>query len=117
MNDDGIGLLAGTDTPLGSLPGFALHTELELLVRAGLKPVEALRMATLNPARCFGLEKDLGTVTPGKLADLLLLDANPLDDIRHTTKIAAVVANGRLYDRGDIDRLLADRETKSKSAK
>ena len=116
MNDAGVGLLAGTDTPLGSLPGFALHTELELLVRAGLKPAEALRTATLNPALCFKREKDLGTVSPGKLADLLLLDASPLKDIRHTTKIWAVVANGRFYGRSDLDRLLADREAKAKSA-
>jgi cytosine/adenosine deaminase-related metal-dependent hydrolase len=117
MNDAGVGLLAGTDTPLGSLPGFALHTELELMVRAGLKPVDALRSATLNPARCFKLEKDLGTVSPGKLADLLLLDANPIEDIRHTTRIRSVVANGRLYDRADIDQLLMDQESKAKSAR
>jgi hypothetical protein len=110
MNDANVGLLAGTDTPLGSLPGFALHTELELLVRAGLKPAEALRAATLNPARCFQREKDLGTVTAGKLADLVLLDANPLELIRNTTRITAVMVNGHFHDRAALDRLLAERE-------
>jgi hypothetical protein len=115
MNDAGVGLLAGTDTPLGSIPGFALHTELELMVRAGLKPAEALRAATLNPARCFQREKDLGTVAGGKLADLLLLDADPLQDIRNTTRIRAVVTNGRFYDRAALDDLLAKREAAAKA--
>jgi hypothetical protein len=98
MNAARVGLLAGTDTPLGSLPGFALHTELELLVRAGLSPAEALRAATLAPARCFERDHELGTVAPGKLADLLVLNANPLDDIRNNTRIETVVINGRVYE-------------------
>ena len=115
MNAAGVGLLAGTDTPLGSLPGFALHTELELLVRAGLSPAEALRAATLAPAQCFKREDDLGTVASGKLADLLLLNANPLEDIRNTTRIETVVVNGRVYDRKELDVILNRREAAVKA--
>ena len=107
----GVGLLAGTDNPQASpfaAPGFSLHQELELLVGAGLTPVEALRTATVNPARYFGLEDSLGTVQSGKLADLVLLNANPLEDIHHTQRIEAVVANGRYFDRAALDKLLAE---------
>jgi adenine deaminase len=92
------------------LPGFSLHDELALLVEAGLTPMEALQTATHNPARFFGKEKEMGTVQAGKRADLVLLDADPLLDIRHTTKIRAVVANGRLLDRSVLDKFLADAE-------
>ncbi|MEO7319510.1 MAG: amidohydrolase family protein [Chthoniobacteraceae bacterium] len=115
MNDAGVGLLAGTDTPLGSIPGFGLHTELELMVRAGLKPAEALRTATLNPALCFHREKEFGTVATGKIADLLVLDADPLQDIRNTTHIWAVMTNGHFHDRAALDHLLAEREAAAKS--
>jgi imidazolonepropionase-like amidohydrolase len=104
----GVGLLAGTDTPAGmAFPGFDLHEELAQLVTAGLSPLEALRTATLNPARFLGATDSLGTVGPGKLADLVLLDADPLTDIRHTQRIRAVVANGRYLDRAALDALLA----------
>jgi imidazolonepropionase-like amidohydrolase len=101
-------LLAGTDVgvPL-QVPGISLHVELERLVEAGLSPLEALRAATLNPARVLDMTDSLGTVEAGKLADLVLLDANPLADIRNTQKIRAVVANGRLYRRAQLDQLLA----------
>jgi hypothetical protein len=101
-----VGLLAGTDAPVASafaVPGFSLHQELELLVRAGLTPIEALRTATLQPARYFGMEDAIGTVERGKLADLVLLSANPLEDIRHTQRIEAVVANGRYFDRTALE--------------
>jgi imidazolonepropionase-like amidohydrolase len=114
----GVGLLAGTDNPQASAfaaPGFSLHQELELLVGAGLTPIEALRTATVNPARYLGLEDSLGTVQSGKLADLVLLTANPLEDIRHTQRIQAVVANGRYFDRAALDGLLA--EAKAKAAR
>ena len=101
-------LLAATDVgvPL-QVPGISLHVELERLVEAGLSPLEALRTATLNPARVLGMADSVGTIEPGKLADLVLLDANPLEDIRNTQKIRAVVADGRLYRRADLDQLLA----------
>ncbi|MCO1658838.1 amidohydrolase family protein [Pseudonocardia humida] len=105
----GVPLLAGTDTGTAYLlPGFALHEELALLVRAGLTPAEALRAATLEPARHLGREADLGTVEEGKVADLVLLDADPLRDIANTTRIDSVVARGCLLDRAARDRMLDD---------
>jgi len=107
LNKAGVKLLAGTDMPQPFVsPGFSLHEELQLLVRSGLTPVEALRTATYNPAEFLGALDSLGTVSKGKLADLVLLDANPLQDIRNTRRITAVVANGRLYDRAALDQLL-----------
>lgn len=99
----GVGILAGTDVPFG----FTLHHELELYVRSGLTPLDALRTATLNPARYLGRIDVLGTVAPGKLADLILLDANPLEDVRNTRTIRAVVIDGRLLDRFALDQVLA----------
>jgi imidazolonepropionase-like amidohydrolase len=111
MRQAGVAILAGTDTgnPF-CFPGFSLHEELALLVIAGLTPVEALRSATLNPAEFFGLDKTLGTIEQGKIADLVLLDANPLEDIRNTQRINAVVSNGRLFDRKALDKMLAEAE-------
>ncbi len=108
----GVPFLAGTDCPAGVdvLPGFSLHRELERFVAAGFTPLEALQTATINPARFLGRLSDLGTVEKGKIADLVLLDANPLDDIRNTQKIAAVVLNGRYFSREDLDRILRDVE-------
>lgn len=111
MSKAGVRILAGTDTGNPFLfPGFSLHDELALLVIAGLTPVEALRAATLNPATFFGLDKTLGTIEQGKIADLVLLDANPLDDIRNTQRINTVVSNGRLFDRKALDRMLGEAE-------
>jgi imidazolonepropionase-like amidohydrolase len=107
----GVPLLAGSDAlATGVFPGFGLHEELESLVRAGLTPAEALRAATLEPARYMEATDTLGSVEPGKVADLVLLDGNPLEDIANTQRIAAVVANGRLFDRAALDRLLAAAE-------
>ena len=79
-------------------------------MQAGLTPVEALLAATLSPARFLGLEKDLGTIQEGKLADLVLLSANPLQDISNAQKIDAVIVGGRLLDRKALDSLLAEAE-------
>ena len=107
MHRAGVRVLAGTDAPLrNSPPGFGLHEELSLLVQGGLTPREALRAATLAPAEYLGLADSLGTVAPGKLADLILLDADPLADIRNTRRISIVVANGRLIDSAARERLL-----------
>jgi len=105
----GVGLLAGTtgEEPYFNVPGFGLHDELAMLVQAGLTPLEALQAATLNPARFLRKEEDLGTIAPGKFADLVLLNANPLQDISNTHKIAAVVYRGKLYSRALLDTMLA----------
>ena len=116
MHKAGVQFLAGTDTPPGVyiFPGFSLHEELQRFVAAGFTPMEALQTATLNPAKFLGMEDKLGTVEKGKLADLVLLDANPLDDIRNTQKIIGVVANGRYFSRKDLDKMLADVEAVAK---
>lgn len=101
-------LLAGTDTnnPF-CLPGFGLHDELELLVDAGLSPLRALRAATTDPARFLGMDDICGAVEPGKRADLVVLDANPLEDIRNTTAIDSVVVRGRVISSEERARILA----------
>ena len=98
MHRAGVEFLAGTDTSPGTpaLPGISLHDELALLVESGFTPMEALQAATRNPARFLGKLQEMGTIEPGKLADLVLLDANPLDDIRNTRKINMVVLRGRI---------------------
>jgi imidazolonepropionase-like amidohydrolase len=94
--DAGAAIMAGTDTgDPGTIPGVTLHDELDLLVKAGLTPMEALQSATSEPARFLGREKVLGTLKPGMLADIVLLDANPLEDIRNTRRVAGVWVRGR----------------------
>ena len=111
LHKAGVGIIAGTDTPSPFVaPGFSLAEELELYVKAGLSPLEAIRTATYNPALFLGREKDLGTIEPGKLADLILLDANPSDDIRNIRKIFALVYDGAYYDRGALDSMLGKLE-------
>jgi dipeptidyl aminopeptidase/acylaminoacyl peptidase/imidazolonepropionase-like amidohydrolase len=113
MHQAGVKFLAGTDVmnPY-CFPGFSLHDELQLLVdECGFTPLEALQCATRNPAEYLGRLKDLGTVEPGKLADLVLLDANPLEKINNTLKIRAVVVSGRLLPRSELDRLLGKVES------
>jgi imidazolonepropionase-like amidohydrolase len=109
LAEAGVPLLAGTDTGTPSLvPGFALHEELELLVRAGLTTAQALRAATLEPARYLGLEDERGSIAPGKVADLVLLDADPLRDITNTTRIDSVVVRGCLLDGDAREQMLDD---------
>ena len=111
----GVPLLAGSDAlAIGVFPGFALHDELEALVRAGLTPAEALRAATLEPARYLEALESMGTVEAGKVADLVLLAANPLEDITNTRRIEAVVANGRFFDRVKLDAILQAAEQAAK---
>lgn len=111
MQTAGVGILAGTDTSNAfCMPGFSLHDELGLLVKAGLTPVQALQTATLNPARFLGRERDLGTIEKGKIADLVLLDANPLEDISNTRKIASVIKGGTLLPRAALDDMLSQVE-------
>ena len=97
FNKQGVKILAGTDTPIGFLtPGFSLHKELELLVESGLTPLQALRAATITPAEFFNLEDKMGTVEVGKFADLVILNNNPLNDIKHTQDIHAVILKGHI---------------------
>jgi hypothetical protein len=116
----GVPILAGTDAvqaymrDLGMLPGFSLHAELAAYVLEGLTPLNALQSATINPAKMWHATDSLGTVATGKLADLVLLDADPLTDITNTTMIRAVVANGRYFDRVVLDSLLVEARTKTR---
>jgi imidazolonepropionase-like amidohydrolase len=108
LNRAGVPMLAGSDSPNPFVyPGFSLHDELGLLVHSGLTPAEALRTATINPARFLGVTDSLGTVATGKVADLALLDANPLVDIANTKRIRAVIQGGRLLNRSALDAMLA----------
>ena len=108
MHARGIPIGAGTDTPiLLAVPGYSLHSELELLVRAGLSPLEAIESATVRPAEYFSLQDEMGSIDVGKKADLVLLDANPLDDIANTRRIAAVVSKGRIFTPGELSELIA----------
>jgi cytosine/adenosine deaminase-related metal-dependent hydrolase len=112
MHARGVPIGAGTDTPIViSVPGYSLHSELEYLVRAGLSPLEALESATVRPAEFFSLADQMGTVDVGKKADLVLLDANPLDNIANTKQIAAVVSKGRLFTRNELSELVLATQT------
>ena len=119
MHRAGIKFLAGTDA-LGqpyTFPGFSLHEELELLVKAGLTPLEAIQTATRNPAEFLGLLDSQGTVEKGKIADLVVLDANPLDDIRNTRSIVGVVVHGHYLPKERLKQMLSDAETAAHSAR
>ena len=118
MQQVGLPILAGTDAGAPVLrtvtPGFSLHAELAMYVAEGLTPLNALQAATLNPAKFLHATDSLGTVAAGKLADLVLLDADPLADITNTTTIRAVMANGRYFDRAALDGLLAEVQSEAK---
>lgn len=102
----GVKILAGTDSydPY-SFPGISLHNELEELVKAGLSPAEALACATINPSEYFQVSRDYGTIEEGKIADILILNKNPLIDIKNTTSIEHLFFNGNLYNKEDIDSM------------
>jgi imidazolonepropionase-like amidohydrolase len=112
----GVPFMAGTDAAPGVyiMPGFSLHDELANFVEAGFTPMESLQTATSGPAKFLGTESTSGAVAPGKVADLVLLSANPLDDIRNTRHITSVIANGRLFDRAALNRILQDVEAAAK---
>ena len=113
MHKAGVSIMAGTDTGASNqnmFPGFSLHDELGFLVKGGLTPLEALQCATLNAAKWLNRIDALGTVEPGKLADLVLLDDDPLKDIHNTTKISEVFLGGREFDRATLDRMLRNAE-------
>lgn len=109
MHKAGVRLLPGTDVGVLLIyPGYSLHDELQLLVKyAGLTPMEAIISATRYPAEFFGMQDSLGTIEEGKIADLVMLDADPLKDISNTRKITAVIVNGRFLSRAELRRMRA----------
>jgi imidazolonepropionase-like amidohydrolase len=111
LHDAGAGLLLGSDSPqIFNVPGFALHHELGYLVDAGLSPYAALQTGTTNAARFFGHEQRYGSVHEGLVADLILLDANPLADIANSRRIHGVMVRGRWLSRADLDSMLKSYE-------
>jgi len=108
LHNAGVTLVAGTDVGISyQIPGISLHDELSLLVQAGLSPMDAQETATRNPVHTFKLN-DQGTIERGMRADLVLLDASPLDNIENVRKIRAVVAQGRMFERNELDAMLAN---------
>ena len=95
LHKTGVRIVAGID---GGIPGHTLYRELELYVKAGFTPMEAIRAATIVPAQTMNLQSEFGTIEPGKRADLILVDGNPIEDIANIRKVSAVIARGRLYD-------------------
>jgi imidazolonepropionase-like amidohydrolase len=104
MEKLGVGILTGCD---GMVPGFCVHDELALLVKRGMRPLAALQTATINPARYLRAEHMFGSVDVGKVADVVILDANPLDDIANIRRINAVVVRGSLFSREELDTILS----------
>ncbi|MGB5693478.1 MAG: amidohydrolase family protein [Flavobacteriaceae bacterium] len=109
LQDNGVNILAGTDCGVSYvIPGFSIHEELKLLVEAGLSNADALRTATINPVNYFELSNSHGGVMPEMTANLVLLNANPLEDISNTNKIFGVIRNGTYLDRDYLDKLLEE---------
>jgi imidazolonepropionase-like amidohydrolase len=107
MDRIGVPMIAGTDYPNPlCYPGFGIHDEMGFFVKAGLTPAHALQTATINAARYLDLQQQYGTVSGGKIADLVILDANPLTDISNTTKINTVIVHGKVYSRGALDNMM-----------
>jgi imidazolonepropionase-like amidohydrolase len=101
LHKAGIPIVAGTDQ---TVPGYSLYREIELYVQAGFTPLEAIQAATIVPARVMGVDKELGTVEPGKRADLIILDANPLESIHNIRTVKFVITGGTMYDCGELWR-------------
>jgi imidazolonepropionase-like amidohydrolase len=100
LYDNGVTILSGSDIPNFDLaPGASLHHELELLVEAGISPLEVIKIATRNGAQALSIEEDVGTVEPGKQADMIILSDNPVDNINNIKKIEAVINNGHFIKR------------------
>jgi len=115
MHRAGVRFMTGTDLSSAYVfAGFSVHHEMELLVAAGLTPVEALQAATINPIRFIGQEDAAGTVSKGKRADLVLLDADPLKDVRNTKRISSVILNGQFLSQEKLKGLLASAEAAAK---
>jgi imidazolonepropionase-like amidohydrolase len=109
LHRNGHGLLLGSDAPqVFNVPGFSIHHELQGMLDAGLSPLEAIQIGTLNPAKYFGMEGEFGEVITGASADLLLLNANPLEDLDNLQEPEGVMVRGRWLSREDIDNRLAE---------
>src|SRR5438046_9800153 len=102
LYDAGVTIIPGTD----ALAGYMLHHELELYVRAGIPPAEVLRMATLTPALVMGVDKDRGVIAAGKLADMVLIDGDPTQNIRDINNVTSVIKGGKIYDPAAIEKAL-----------
>jgi imidazolonepropionase-like amidohydrolase len=109
LADENVKIMAGTDfdTPY-AFPGFSLHDELALYVEFGMKPIDALRSATINPVTYLKMTDSLGTIEPGKRADFVLLNGNPLKDITNTKNIFAIMRGGNLYTSGELQKMKED---------
>src|SRR4029077_19162782 len=99
LHHAGVPIVAGTDQ---AVPGHSLHREIELYVQAGFTPMEAIQAATLVPARVMKLDKEWGTLEAGKRADLIVIDGDPLTDIRNTRNVELVVAGGKIYNSAEL---------------
>lgn len=117
FREAGVRFLAGTDLANPYIfAGGSLHDELALFVATGFTPIEALRAATIDPARFLRMTDSLGTVAVGKVADLVLLDADPLANIEHVRRVSVVIANGRVYDEAERTKILADAKRRAAAA-
>ena len=109
MNKAGVPLMVGTDlTVPGIIPGYSVHEEMAIWQEVGIAPADVLRSATIVPVRFMGLDKRLGTIAEGKTASMVLVKANPLDDIRNAEKIEGVFLRGRYFSRNDLNQLLEE---------
>jgi imidazolonepropionase-like amidohydrolase len=113
LHQAGIPIVAGTDQ---AVPGHSLHRELELYVEAGFTPLEAIQAATVVPARVMGLDQEVGTIQPGKRADLIVIDGDPLREIRNTRNVEFTITNGRMYTCADLWRSVGFKPWKAPAA-
>jgi imidazolonepropionase-like amidohydrolase len=115
MNEKGVKFIAGTDFPNPYVfPGFSLHDELSLMVKGGMPTIDVLRTATINPAIFMNKNADFGSVEVGKLASLVLLNKNPLENIENTRTIETVIVQGKVYNRRALDLMLEEAKSNGK---
>jgi imidazolonepropionase-like amidohydrolase len=117
MFEAGVRIMPGTDTAVVLIwPGFSLHDELRIFVeQLGMTPMQAIISATRSPAEFFGIQDTVGTVETGKIADLILLERNPVENIKDTTSIAVVMRDGKYFERPEIEKMLADMASQART--